>query len=183
MTWRTTGAPNDQDLAHKLAQCLDLIVKAYDVRGTYPDLLTDRMGWQIGCGSARFLLEEAANDGESTPMMRNVIIGRDMLDDLGINLRFSDNVIEWDEQEVDFRPEGTDEDFYAATRIPDTPTVEEAIYDDAMRPSTYEAATTKDILPTLTQLSEMEKEHIGQMFDRFKSRIVVYLEPASTTRI
>ncbi len=57
---------------------LGRVFKAYDIRGTYPDLLTDRMGWQIGCGSARFLLEEASNDGESTPMMRNVVIGRDM---------------------------------------------------------------------------------------------------------
>ena len=51
---------------------LGRVFKAYDIRGTYPDLLTDRMGWQIGCGSARYLLEDAENDGESTPMMRNV---------------------------------------------------------------------------------------------------------------
>ncbi len=57
---------------------LGRVFKAYDIRGIYPDLLTDRMAWQIGCGSGKFLLEEAEADGESTPMMRNVIIGRDM---------------------------------------------------------------------------------------------------------
>ena len=57
---------------------LGRVFKAYDIRGVYPDLLTDYMAWQIGCGSAKFLLNEAEADGESTPMMRNVIIGRDM---------------------------------------------------------------------------------------------------------
>lgn len=57
---------------------LGRVFKAYDIRGIYPDLLTDYMAWQIGCGSAKFLLEEAQADGESTPMMRNVIVGRDM---------------------------------------------------------------------------------------------------------
>jgi phosphomannomutase len=57
---------------------LGRVFKAYDIRGVYPDLLTDYMAWQIGCGSAKFLLNEAEQDGESTPMMRNVIIGRDM---------------------------------------------------------------------------------------------------------
>jgi len=57
---------------------LGRVFKAYDIRGVYPDLLTDYMAWQIGCGSAKFLLNEAEADGESTPMMRNVIVGRDM---------------------------------------------------------------------------------------------------------
>lgn len=57
---------------------LGRVFKAYDIRGTYPDLLTDHMAWQIGCGAAKFLLEEAENDGESTPMMRNIVVGQDM---------------------------------------------------------------------------------------------------------
>ena len=57
---------------------LGRIFKAYDVRGTYPDLLNDRMAWQIGYGSARFLVESAQADGEATPMMRNIVVGRDM---------------------------------------------------------------------------------------------------------
>ena len=57
---------------------LGRVFKAYDIRGTYPDLLTDYMAWQIGCGTAKFLLEEAERDGETTPMMKSVIVGRDM---------------------------------------------------------------------------------------------------------
>ena len=45
-----------------------------------------------------------------------MILGRDLLDDLGIDLRFSDNVIEWDGQECDFRPEGHHDDLYSAAR-------------------------------------------------------------------
>ncbi|MEO1009399.1 MAG: phosphomannomutase/phosphoglucomutase [Planctomycetota bacterium] len=57
---------------------LGRVFKAYDIRGTYPDLLTDRMAWQIGVGSGRHLLEIAAAAGETTPMMRTVVVGRDM---------------------------------------------------------------------------------------------------------
>ncbi|GIW74552.1 MAG: putative phosphomannomutase [Phycisphaerales bacterium] len=57
---------------------LGRVFKAYDIRGIYPDLLTDRMAWQIGVGTGRFLLELAAAAGETTPMMRTVVVGRDM---------------------------------------------------------------------------------------------------------
>ena len=57
---------------------LGRVFKAYDIRGTYPDLLTDYMAWQIGCGTAKFLLDEAEQDGETTPMMKTVVVGRDM---------------------------------------------------------------------------------------------------------
>lgn len=57
---------------------LGRVFKAYDIRGTYPDLLTDRMAWQVGVGTGRFMLEIAAAAGETTPMMRTVVVGRDM---------------------------------------------------------------------------------------------------------
>ncbi len=57
---------------------LGRVFKAYDVRGTYPDLLTDQMAWQIGFGVSKFLLADAEAAGESTPMMKNVVVGRDM---------------------------------------------------------------------------------------------------------
>lgn len=37
-----------------------------------------------------------------------MIIGRDMLSELGIDLRFSDNVVKWNGQEIDFRPDYDD---------------------------------------------------------------------------
>lgn len=57
---------------------LGRVFKAYDIRGTYPDLLTDQMAWQIGYGCAKFLLADAQAAGETTPMMRNILVGRDM---------------------------------------------------------------------------------------------------------
>jgi phosphomannomutase len=57
---------------------LGRVFKAYDIRGTYPDLLTDHMAWQIGCGVAKYLLDDAAGAGETTPMMKNILVGRDM---------------------------------------------------------------------------------------------------------
>ncbi|MBS0196947.1 MAG: phosphomannomutase/phosphoglucomutase [Planctomycetes bacterium] len=57
---------------------LGRIFKAYDIRGTYPDLLNDTMAWQIGYGASKFLLSDAQEAGETTPMMRNLVVGRDM---------------------------------------------------------------------------------------------------------
>lgn len=57
---------------------LGRIFKAYDIRGTYGDMLTDSMAWQIGFGVSKFLIGDAQNAGETSPMMRNIVVGRDM---------------------------------------------------------------------------------------------------------
>ncbi|MEX2219063.1 MAG: phosphomannomutase/phosphoglucomutase [Phycisphaerales bacterium] len=57
---------------------LGRVFKAYDIRGTYPDLLNETMAWQIGYGASKFLRDEAEAAGETTPMMRNIVVGRDM---------------------------------------------------------------------------------------------------------
>jgi len=57
---------------------LGRVFKAYDVRATYPNPLNEQMAWQIGMGCARYLLEDAAAAGQATPMMRSVVVGRDM---------------------------------------------------------------------------------------------------------
>jgi len=57
---------------------LGKIFKAYDIRGTYPDLLTDTMARQIGFGASRYLLADASAAGEDNPMMKNLVVGRDM---------------------------------------------------------------------------------------------------------
>lgn len=57
---------------------LGRVFKAYDIRGTYPDLLDEKMAWQIGVGTSRYLLEDAAAAGETTPMMKNIVVGQDM---------------------------------------------------------------------------------------------------------
>lgn len=57
---------------------LGKVFKAYDVRGTYPDPLDAKMTWQIGYGCSKFLLSDAAASGETSPMMHNIVVGRDM---------------------------------------------------------------------------------------------------------
>lgn len=57
---------------------LGKVFKAYDIRGTYPDPLTDQMAWQIGYGCSKFLLSSAAGVGETSPMMKNIVVGRDV---------------------------------------------------------------------------------------------------------
>ncbi len=57
---------------------LGKVFKAYDIRGTYPDPLDAKMAWQIGYGCSKFLLADAAAGGETSPMMHNVVVGRDM---------------------------------------------------------------------------------------------------------
>ncbi|MFN7022197.1 MAG: phosphomannomutase/phosphoglucomutase, partial [Phycisphaerales bacterium] len=57
---------------------LGKVFKAYDIRGTYPDPLDEKMAWQIGYGTSKFLLNDAAAAGETSPMMKNIVVGRDM---------------------------------------------------------------------------------------------------------
>ena len=57
---------------------LGKVFKAYDVRATYPKPLSPKLAWQIGYGTARFLLERAADAGHDDPMMKNIVVGHDM---------------------------------------------------------------------------------------------------------
>ena len=57
---------------------LGKVFKAYDIRGTYPDPLDEKMAWQIGFGVSKYLLSDAAAAGETSPMMHNIVVGRDM---------------------------------------------------------------------------------------------------------
>ncbi len=57
---------------------LGKVFKAYDIRGTYPDPLNELMARQIGYGASRYLLQDAIAAGEGSPMMKNIVVGRDM---------------------------------------------------------------------------------------------------------
>lgn len=57
---------------------LGKVFKAYDVRATYPNPLNEQTAWKIGYGTARYLLERAAAGGDTDPMMRHIVVGRDM---------------------------------------------------------------------------------------------------------
>ena len=54
------------------------VFKAYDVRATYPKPLDERIAWQVGYGTAQYLLAQAAAEGFVDPMSRTVCVGRDM---------------------------------------------------------------------------------------------------------
>lgn len=57
---------------------LGKVFKAYDVRATYPNPLNESTAWKVGYATARYLIEQAKTAGETDPMMRHLIIGRDM---------------------------------------------------------------------------------------------------------
>lgn len=57
---------------------LGKVFKAYDVRAVHPKPLSPKLAWQIGYGTARFLIERAAEAGHDDPMMRHIVVGYDM---------------------------------------------------------------------------------------------------------
>ncbi len=57
---------------------LGKVFKAYDVRATYPKPLNEKIAWQIGYATAELLLGEASEAGFDDPMMRHLVVGRDM---------------------------------------------------------------------------------------------------------
>ena len=57
---------------------LGKVFKAYDVRATYPKPLNEKLAWQIGYGSALYLMDQAEKAGHDDPMMRHIVVGHDM---------------------------------------------------------------------------------------------------------
>ena len=57
---------------------LGKVFKAYDVRATYPKPLNEKLAWHIGYAAGQYLTREAAEIGHDDPMMRHIIVGRDM---------------------------------------------------------------------------------------------------------
>lgn len=72
------GPIPDRVLTTREAPMLGKVFKAYDIRGTYPDPLNEAMARQIGFGASRYLLQDAKSAGEGSPMMKNIVVGRDM---------------------------------------------------------------------------------------------------------
>ncbi|MHC4969667.1 MAG: phosphomannomutase/phosphoglucomutase [Planctomycetota bacterium] len=57
---------------------LGKVFKAYDVRAIYPKPLNEKLAWHIGYAAGQYLTQEAAEIGHDDPMMRHIIVGRDM---------------------------------------------------------------------------------------------------------
>ena len=59
------------DLSQPVASSLDDIVKAYDIRGTYPDEINARIAYAVGVGFGTFVLAQDAAD-------KRVVVARDI---------------------------------------------------------------------------------------------------------
>ncbi len=57
---------------------LGKVFKAYDIRATAPKPLSAKLAWQIGYGTAEYLTKQAIEAGYDEPMMRHLVVGRDM---------------------------------------------------------------------------------------------------------
>ncbi|MCA9306039.1 MAG: phosphomannomutase/phosphoglucomutase [Phycisphaerales bacterium] len=57
---------------------LGKVFKAYDIRGTYPDPLDEKVAWKVGYGAATLLLEESRAAGDNSPMGKTICVGHDM---------------------------------------------------------------------------------------------------------
>jgi phosphomannomutase len=57
---------------------LGKVFKAYDIRATYPKPLNEKLAWQIGYACAQYLTQQAAEQEHDDPMMRHIVVGRDM---------------------------------------------------------------------------------------------------------
>ena len=57
---------------------LGKVFKAYDIRAIYPKPLNEKLAWQIGYAVGQYLTSEAEEAGFDDPMMRHIVVGRDM---------------------------------------------------------------------------------------------------------
>jgi phosphomannomutase len=57
---------------------LGKVFKAYDIRAMYPKPLNEKLAWHIGYAAGQYLTGEAAEVGHDDPMMRHIVVGRDM---------------------------------------------------------------------------------------------------------
>ena len=57
---------------------LSEIFKAYDVRGTYPGKINEKLAIRIGCAAGRFYRNQVTGRDSSDPMLQHVVVGRDM---------------------------------------------------------------------------------------------------------
>ena len=71
----SSSGPSDQD---QLASVLDKIVKAYDIRGSYPEQVNEDVAWRLGYASADYLLSEVSGYARAQDSSKSLVVGRDM---------------------------------------------------------------------------------------------------------
>ena len=62
----------------QLIAVLDKIVKAYDIRGSYPEEINEDVAWRLGYATADFLLSEVSGYARAETASKSMIVGRDM---------------------------------------------------------------------------------------------------------
>ena len=62
----------------QLIAVLDKIVKAYDIRGSYPEEINEDVAWRLGYATADFLLSEVSGYARAEASSKSMVVGRDM---------------------------------------------------------------------------------------------------------
>ncbi len=98
----------------------------------------------------------------------DMIIGRDILTDLGIDIRFSNNTIEWDNSEIPMKD--VDLDFQESYHVADTDVADDAI-DRIKRilDAKYEPADLLAVSKQATHLATEEQEKLHQLLIKYET--------------
>ncbi len=69
---------NVRSLIEDGGRSVEEVFKAYDIRGIYPEPLSEELAWRIGHGTAQFLRSTLTGYDRSDPQTNRIVIGRDM---------------------------------------------------------------------------------------------------------
>jgi hypothetical protein len=106
-----------------------------------------------------------------TPKLNDfdMIIGRDLLSEIGITLNFRENSIQWDDIEIPMKP---DEDATTKTHfhIADSPTLDDATERiKHILDAKYKAANLQEIANSCTHLSSDEQQSLHTILNKYNS--------------
>lgn len=98
----------------------------------------------------------------------DMIIGRDMLMDLGIDIRFSSNTVEWDESEIPLKDvDASEEESY---HIGDTDVVDDATERiKSILDAKYEKANLHQVAAEAEHLSDEEKGQLHTLLEKYET--------------
>jgi predicted aspartyl protease len=98
----------------------------------------------------------------------DMIIGRDLLSNLGITLNFKDHKVQWDDIEIPMKPENATRKEYF--HIADSPTMDAATERiKHILDAKYEAANLKEIADSCTHLTEEKRQSLQILLEKYKS--------------
>ena len=98
----------------------------------------------------------------------DMIIGHDLLSELGITLNFKTNSIQWDDIEIQMKPE--DAELKTHFHIADSPTLDDATERiKNILDAKYEAANLKEITKACIHLSETKQDGLHTLLNKYKT--------------